>query len=218
MGTSILLIFIIPAMIFELIFGFISGALTGYPTAQIELPYDETTGLVWEYDNVDDPYIKLIETKIVDGKQIFVFEGTNKADKDYSGEVMKMIFTDKNGNEDVYYGYHSGKLNAPHIYSDEECRLTEFTLTSDNPVEGGVWEVAEDGCFILCEKNYVSESRTFTAVITPFNIRGEFNDYCFGVKFVYTNVFGVTKELSDVTYRFNDGEHYLNEIKNKTVF
>ena len=69
MGTSILLIFIIPAAIFQVIFSYISGAFMGYPTAKVELPYDEATGLVWEYDNVDDPYINLVETETKDGNQ-----------------------------------------------------------------------------------------------------------------------------------------------------
>ena len=101
MGKSILLIFIIPAMIFEVLFSFITGAMFGYPTAKVELPYDEAAGLVWEYDNVDDPYVKLSETEIKDGKQIFYFESAG-IEISTDGEMMDLVFTDKNGNEEVY--------------------------------------------------------------------------------------------------------------------
>ena len=128
MGTSILLIFIIPAMIFEVIFSFVSGAFVGYPTAKVELPYNEATGLVWEYDNVDDPYINLADTEIEDGKQIFYFECSGM-NFEPNGEMMELVFTDQNGNEEVFYCVTSAKINAPSIYSEEECTLTEITLS-----------------------------------------------------------------------------------------
>ena len=48
MGASILLVFIIPMAFLEVFFSGISGALFGYPTAEIALPYDEEKGIVWE--------------------------------------------------------------------------------------------------------------------------------------------------------------------------
>ena len=74
MGASVVLVFAFPLIFVELFLRMIMGAAIGYPTAQVELPYDEATGLVWEYDNVDDPYVNLVKTEIEDGKQIFYFE------------------------------------------------------------------------------------------------------------------------------------------------
>ncbi|MBR2867737.1 MAG: hypothetical protein IKB88_01565 [Clostridia bacterium] len=213
MGTSILLIFIIPAMIFEVIFSFVSGAFVGYPTAKVELPYNEATGLVWEYDNVDDPYINLADTEIEDGKQIFYFECSGM-NFEPNGEMMELVFTDRNGNEEVFYCVTSAKINAPSIYSEEECTLTEITLTAQNSVEGGKWMVVENGYYILYHNSSESESETFTVVITPDNKRGDYAEYGrFSVRFAYTNSLDVPEELALATYKYADGEHYLYEIK-----
>lgn len=214
MGSSVLLIFAFPLMIIGTLFNLITGAIFGYPTVQVELPYDDAKGIVWEYDNVDDPYIMLVDTKIENDKQIFVFEGTNKSDNDYCGRIMELVFTDKNGNEKVYYGYHASKLYAPEIYPAEECQLTEITLTAHEPVSGGIWKVTDNDYYILCEKASVSETQIFTTVITPFNKKGEYNVYGkFDVKFAYTNSFGLPLENATVVYEFKDGKHFISEIK-----
>ena len=72
MGTSIWLVVIIPMIFLGTIFSDISGAIFGYPTEEIALPYDEEKGLVWEYDCVNDPDIELVKTEIRDGEQVFV--------------------------------------------------------------------------------------------------------------------------------------------------
>lgn len=217
MGTSILLVFIIPAMIFEVLFSFITGAMFGYPTAKVELPYDEATGLVWEYDNVDDPYVKLSETEIKDGKQIFYFESAG-IEISTDGEMMDLVFTDKNGNEEVYYCVTSAKINEPGIYSADECRLMEITLTATNPEEGGKWIVTENGNYILNQESTVSETQTYTVVVTPGNKRGNYAEYgMFDVKFAYTNSLGVPEELVTAVYKYENGEHYLHITKYETV-
>ncbi len=217
MGTSILLIFIIPATIIGVIFNFISGALMGYPTAKVELPYDESTGLVWEYDNIDDPYINLVETVIEDGKQVFYFESSGMSLESY-GEFMDLVFTDQNGNKEVFYCSSSAKINAPTIYSEEECTLIEITLTANNPVEGGKWLVSENGHYILYHNSSESETETFTIVITPKNKKGGYSEYgMFRVNFVYVNSLSVPEEFAEATYKFADGQHYLYSLEYETV-
>ena len=217
MGASVVLILGFPLIIIELLFRIITGAVVGYPTAQVELPYDEATGLVWEYDNVDDPYVKLSKTEIKDGKQIFYFESTG-IEIATDGEMMDLVFTDENGNEEVYYCITSAKINAPGIYSADECRLMEITLTADNPEDGGKWIVTENGNYILNQETVVSDTQTFTVVITPDNKRGGYAEYgMFHVKFAYTNSLGVPEELVTAIYKYENGEHYLHEIKQEAV-
>ena len=208
MGTSILLIFIIPAMMVEVLFGYISGAFMGYPTAKVELPYDEATGLVWEYDNVDDPYINLDKTETKDGKQVFYFESSG-IELETKGDIMELVFTDKNGNEEVFYCYSSAKINAPSIYSAEQCTLTEITLTAENPVEGGKWVVAENGYYILYHNASESESETYTFVFSDTeNKNGRFS-----VNFAYVDSDGVPLEFANAVYKYADGEYYLYKLK-----
>lgn len=218
MGSSVVLILAFPLMFVEILFELITGAVLGYPTAQVELPYDEATGLVWEYDCVDDPYIKLVETKIEDGKQIFYFEGENNLSPDWNGEMMEIVFTDKNGNEEVYYSVGGGKRSAPSIYSSEECRLMEITMTANNPSNGGKWKVTEHSNYILYQEETAADTQTYTVVITPGNKKGSYVEYgMFSVKFAYVDSLGVPLELSTAIYKFKDGEHYLDEIKNESV-
>lgn len=216
MGTSILLIFIFPAMIFEVLFSFISGAISGYPTAQVELPYDEATGLVWEYDNVDDPYINLVKTEIKDGKQVFVYENSGIR-LDWNGEVMELVFTDKNGNEKIFYASGGSKRFAPQIYDAEECSLIDLTVTAKEPESGGKWKVTDHNYYIMYREETVSETQTYTVVVTPDNKKGCYTEYgMFSVEFTYVNSFGAPIELSSAIYKFEDGEHYLSEIKSQS--
>ncbi len=216
MGTSILLVFIFPAMIFEVLFSFISGAIFGYPTAQVELPYDEATGLVWEYDNINDPYIDLVKTEIKDGKQIFVFESSG-IKLDWNGEFMDLVFTDKNGNEEVYYAIGGSKRFAPDIYTAEECRLIDLTITAENPESGGKWKITDHNNYVLYQEETVSETQTYTVVVTPGNKRGSYAEYgMFSVEFTYVDSLGAPIELSTAIYKLEDGEHYLSEIKSQS--
>ena len=182
MGSSIWLVVIVPFVIVYTIVGGIKGAIFGYPTAELSLPYDEASGAVWEYDCVDDPYIELVETKVEGDEQIFVFVGCDCEDEEkYQGLTMYLVFTDKNGNEKAFYGQHSGKLNAPTFYPEEECSTVDFTLTAKKPKKNGTWEIGGNSHFILINEPINGESTTFTAVITPDSNRPSFT-----VDYVYT--------------------------------
>ncbi len=110
MGTvtvGIALIFAPLYALFTMIASFF-GIATGDNASKVSLPYDPEKGLVWEYDNVDDPYIRLKKTEIKDGEQIFYFtENTFHIEyfDYYKGEMMDLIFTDENGNSLKYYAY-----------------------------------------------------------------------------------------------------------------
>lgn len=227
MGTSVLLVFIIPLMFLQVMFTSISGAIFGYPTAEIALPYDEEKGIVWEYDNVNDPNIELVETKVENGEQIFVFEGKGEIDlsdiffKDedaYQGEMMDLVFTDKNGNQKLYYGYNGYKIHAPQLYPAEECQIIDVTVTAEKPRENASWEVVDDSMYILMKKPSGTETETFTTVITPSNKDGEYNVRGnFDVRFAYTNSFGNYLEEATVFYEFKDGAHTVKSITYETL-
>ncbi len=216
MGSSIVLVLAFPLMFVGLIFEMIMGAFIGYPTAQIELPYDEATGLVWEYDNVDDPYINLVKTEIKDGKQIFIFESAGIS-LDWNGEVMELVFTDKNGNEEVYYAYGGAKRTAPEFTAADECDTYELTVTAENPVNGGKWIVTDHNYYLLHKELNEADTQTFTVVVSPENKKGCYaNEYgMFSVEFTYVDSLGIPRELSSAIYKLDDGEHYLSETKHQ---
>ena len=74
MGSSVLLVLLAPFFAVYLFFVGIVTEIKGPPQAEIVLPYDESQGLVWEYVDQEDYYINLVEVKVEDDKQIFVFE------------------------------------------------------------------------------------------------------------------------------------------------
>ncbi len=222
MGTSVLLVFIIPFVFLEVLFADITGALFGYPTEEIALPYDEEKGIVWEYDNVNDPNIELVKTEIRNGEQVFVFVGKGKLDfkdifikgeDEHEGDVMDLIFTDKNGNEKVYYGYNGNRIHEPTFYPAEECQTIDVTLTAKNPRENASWEVADGTGYILMKKPSGGATETFTTVITPDNRDGNYATLgMFDVEFAYTNSLGNYLEEAKVLYELQDGKHTVTSI------
>lgn len=223
MGTSVLLVFIIPLIFFEVGFSYITGALFGYPTTEIALPYDEEKGLVWEYDCVNDLNIELVKTKVENGEQIFVFEGRGKIDiadiftkgeDEQEGDMMDLVFTDKNGSEKVYYGYNGNRIYKPQFYSAEECQTIEVTLTAENPKKNASWEVIDDSVYVIMKKPAKEATETFTVIITPDNKKGEYaSPYGkFDVKFAYTNSSGNYLEEAKVVFELQDGKHTVTNI------
>lgn len=223
MGSSVLLVFIIPAIFFGVAFSDISGAIFGYPTEEIALPYDEEKGLVWEYDCVNDPDIELVETKIENGEQIFSFVSKGSLDwntlfmvkdeNDPEGDAMDLVFTDKNGNKKVYYGFGGNKINAPYFYSAEECQTIDVTLTAKNPKENASWEAVDSTGYVLMKKPAKQATETFTVVITPDNKKGEYATFgIFDVVFAYTDSSGSYYEKATASFAFGDGTHTLEEV------
>ena len=74
MGTSVLLVFIAPFLAIYALFVGVFSEFAPKPQAEIILPYNESQGLVWKYEEQEDYYIDLVEERIDGNKQIFVFE------------------------------------------------------------------------------------------------------------------------------------------------
>ena len=222
MGTSILLVFIIPLMFFGAAFSDIAGAVFGYPTSDIVLPYDEEKGLVWEYDCVNDPNIELVETKIENGEQIFVFRGAGKiniaeiftkSEDEWQGDIMDLVFMDKNGNKKVYYGYNGNRINEPQFYSAEDCQTIDITLTAQHPKNNASWEVVANTGYVIMKKPTGGETEDFTIIVTPDTKDGTYATYgMFNVEFAYTNSRGTYLEEAKAVFELQDGKHVLKGI------
>ncbi|MBR2957929.1 MAG: hypothetical protein IKC20_06730 [Clostridia bacterium] len=222
MGTSVLLVFIIPLMFFEVGFSYLTGAIFGYPTTEIALPHDEEKGLVWEYDCVNDPNIELVKTKVENGEQIFVFKGTGKIDiaeifikdeNEQQGSMMDIVFTDKNGNQKIYYGYNGNRTYAPVFYAAEDCQTIDITLTAQKARKNASWEVALNDGYVIMKKTTGGETENFTIIITPDNKDGTYATYgMFDVEFAYTNSRGKYLEEATAVFELQDGKHSLKSI------
>ncbi len=220
MGTSVLLVFLAPVMAAYILFGGAFEAVFGSPTEKVVLPYDESKGMVWEYDNVDDPYITLKEVQIKGDEQIFVFENSEGifaklvnivedifSDPDYEGTVMDLIFTDENGNTKTFYASEGSMLSAPDIFASEECLVTQYTITTENPAESGVWRTILGSEYVLVKKSDVSPSATFTIVKMPV-----FSEEKFSVNFFYSNnVFTFEEVTTSFVITETDGITVKNE-------
>lgn len=202
MGTSILLVFLAPVMAAYFLLGGAFEAIFGSPTEEIILPYDEAKGIVWEYDDIDDPYINLKQVKIKGDEQIFVFENSEDSitellnifvnsilRTDYEGNVMDLVFTNENGNTKTFYAIDGGMMSAPDIFSAEECLVTQYTVTAENPTESGSWGTISGNEYVLIKKADVSPIANFTVVKTPV-----YSAKNFSVDFSYsTGIVGLEK-------------------------
>lgn len=205
MGASIWLIFLIPAALIMSIIGDIHVAIYGQANSELVLPYNEAEGIVWEYDDVNDYYIKLAETRIEGDKQIFVFENQN-CDEDINGSLMDIIFTDKNGNQMKYYALRGGDYDGPTYFAQDECYATQCTVTAKKERKKCHWKVEQESKSILCQPYVEDGTVTFTIVMTPDDI----GDYDLnGIKLVpvfdYNNRREKTKETEYKNYKVIDG-------------
>lgn len=222
MGTSIWLVIIIPMIFFGTIFSDISGAIFGYPTEEIALPYDEEKGLVWEYDCVNDPDIELVKTEIRDGEQVFVFVGKGKmsiaeiftkSENEQQGDIMDLVFTDKNGNQKIYYGYNGNRINEPQFYSAEDCQTIDITLTAEKARKNASWEAVANTGYVIMKKTTGGETEHFTIIVTPDTKDGTYATYgMFNVEFAYTNSRGKYLEEAKAVFELQDGKHVLKSI------
>ena len=207
MGSSVTLIFLIPALIMHFLSGGTLGELLNPPKeyTEIALPYDNQKAIVWEYDNVNDDFIELVEVKNGNGQQIFVFDQsenssssnrlsnsvsdffkiifTGKATAKPVGEVMDLIFTDGNGNKKTYYAYCLG-AQPPKIYPAEECLIANYTITPNEIKDGAVWDVLANTEHILYTgKRTENNNNTFTVVAFPEDIRAGYVIIKFGYQY-----------------------------------
>lgn len=233
MGASIWLVVIVPFMAFYGIFGSMLEYVFGTPTEKVVLPYNPDSGMVWEYDNADDPYIFLSDTKIEGNEQVFYFKCVpdnfeNPVDwlrdvyiKDtggdsYAGDKMELVFTDKNGNQEIFYATAYGTMEPPQIYRADECLTFDYECIAQNPKENGVWTVTLDSGYVLAKPHTYNNNATFTVVVFPDNTKdGE----TFGVEFEYFVV--GKRETCSAFFEIVNGEITVkketHEIIEKTI-
>lgn len=150
--------------------------ITGLDVSKVTLPYDPEKGLVWEYDNKNDPYIKLEEVKIEGDEQIFCFKSRKYSnDEDYvygCGYMMDLIFADENGNIETYYATtRNVNLGRVKIWAEEEVCVYNYTATAKKVYDDSEWDLgfgASSDCseYIVYAPEMLSspESFTFTVV------------------------------------------------------
>lgn len=219
MGTSIFLIFIIPFALIYGLLGNLSIAIFGEPQTEIALPYDESQGIVWEYDNKEDYYIDLVETKIEGNKQIFVFQDFDgETDADFAGGLMDLIFTDKNGNQKKYYACLDHGFGGPLIYEENECLVTEYTAVPVYPHSTLHWEIMQESDSVLVQPTNYGTEVTFTVVCTPGDISDSalLPNYDFTPIFSYEHADGGYSETVAVEYTIVDGKLVV-EDESRTI-
>lgn len=102
-AITILLLPIYPIVYLFFTLATMFGTATGADITEVALPYDESQGIVWTCERTDYGWFDLKDTKIEDDEQIFVFKGRNMFNCESDRRFSKIIFTDKNGNELIYY-------------------------------------------------------------------------------------------------------------------
>lgn len=173
---SVTIIFIIPIMIVVMLFGSAVGAIKGDNVTKVELPYNPSEGIVWEYDGVDDPLFNLIGTETDGDKQIFTFKGIPVFDgifeEDHeavdSDKVMDVVFTNKNGGELLYYAaVNHDYLALNHkieFWSPDEYIFFDYTPKEETTVEGAEWVASKYDKVGETENEGV---KTFTYLFLP---------------------------------------------------
>lgn len=193
---------------FLAVFGLASGA--NYK--EVILPYNESEGLVWEYDGKDDPYIKLEKMTIDGNEQVFRFvsAGIDEDDDDYyyNGHCMKLDFTAQNGQSETYYAVVSPWIFYDEVFLANEDETITYTVTAErNPADSEFeWEVDFlhsdlDNVVHFSEKT--GETNTFTLVY--FNDRPQ-HDGILEASFFYDTESDRMKEWHSVEVDFSSGE------------
>lgn len=215
MGTSVLLVFLAPLLAIYALFGGIFSEIMPSPKAEIVLPYDEAQGLVWEYVEQEDYYINLVEVKVEDDKQIFVFERETLASELFSdiilgftkerttGEVIDLVFEDQNGNKETYY--HDPNESDLVLYAESDCRVIEYTVTALNPEEDRYWSINTEGGNNVLRQPVGDDDETFTIVAMPYELEDIRNGEFVYINFInYLN--GTGTERAIVQFGLNDSD------------
>ncbi|MBQ3151226.1 MAG: hypothetical protein IJB86_08295 [Clostridia bacterium] len=208
MGSSIWLIVIIPVMLIYSIFGNIFTAVFGKPKTELELPFDESAGIVWEYDNSEDYFIELVEVKVENDKQIFVFRDADSDDiPDMVGRLMDLVFTDKNGNRKKYYATESDSpFKGSAFYEESECYTALHTATAINPDDSLHWSVMQESDSVLTMPMTNEPEVTFVIVATPEDLKWMEKGQQFIPIFDYETDDGAYVEYITTEYIIEDGK------------
>ena len=215
MGSSVLLVLLAPFFAVYLFFVGIVTEIQGPPQAEIVLPYDESQGLVWEYVDQEDYYINLVEVKVEDDKQIFVFERETITSEFFSevilgfteerttGEVIDLVFEDQNGNKETYY--HDPNESDLVLYAESDCRVIEYTVTALNPDEDHYWSINTEGGNNVLRQPVGDDDETFTIVVMPYELEDIRNGEIVHINFInYLN--GAGTERATVQFGLNESD------------
>lgn len=167
-------IILVPFLLIAALIAQFFVSITGLDVSKVTLPYDPEKGLVWEYDNKNDPYIMLKETVIDGDEQIFRFKSREKLGDDYvrgCGSVMDLVFTDQNGNTETYYATtYKTDFNRVRIKSKDEVAVYKYTATAKKTYADSEWDLGFGSNsyyqYIIYDPEMKSspESFTFTVV------------------------------------------------------
>lgn len=234
---SVTIIVIIPLFLIFFAGSSLIGAVTGGDRTQVVLPYEPEKGIVWECDVPDSP-IKLVETEVNGNTQTFWFKSTKTMDlvkgfgeaakglitdvypeHEYTyGDLYKIIFTDANGNEQIYYAESNLNLESiyfetPKIYSPEEYFAFDYTVTAQQPIEGEYGWYNQDYSFRTEHyKAEYSPTRTVTIVHTADDI-AEGEEYYYEVEYGLIDNYKAENETVSIKYVITDGEVEILEEK-----
>lgn len=246
---SVTIIFIIPLFLIYFAFSSVIGAVTGIDKTEVVLPYEPEKGIVWECDIQDDTPVELVETKIDGEKQIFIFKSDGIKDMiDYFADLAKDVitrepldsweytyghyfritFTDKNGNEKIYYAESELDDNSKLIYTKvviyppEEYFAFDHTVTAKQPLEGEYgWYLQghNDSCAEYYKAD-CSPTRTVTIILADEYLDSAKENYEYWFEYGSIDANEKEKESVKITYRIVDGEaeilEEIHEIKENT--
>ncbi len=193
---------------FLAVFGLASGA----HYKEVVLPYDETEGLVWEYDGKDDPYIKLEKMTINGNEQVFRFVSAGIDEEDdvyyYNGRCMELDFIAQNGQSETYYAVVSPWIFYDEVFLAHEDETITYTVTAERSPEDSEfeWEVSflnSDMDNIVHFSEKTGETNTFTIVY--FNDRPQ-HDGILEANFFYDTGDERMKEWHSLEVDFSSGE------------
>ncbi len=211
---SVTVIFIVPIMLLFMLIGTVTGAVKGTNDTEVALPYDPSKGYVWEYDNDNDPLFNLIETKIEGNEQIFVFKGISLkermeiSDEVEDGMLMDVIFTDKNGNELLYYAIpdmsYISFYEKINFYAPDEYGKIDYCPKAENEIENGKWLDDNKGLtpYNPIATNIVDGENVFSFLFFPDEVNGP----TFEEVFCYVDENREEKERLTVTFRLENGK------------
>ncbi len=220
MGAIFAMILGLPVAIFSMIFSPVIGFFTGEDGAEIILPYDESSGLVWEYDDYQDVYVKLTDMRIENGKQIFAFQRNYLVfDEGNGGMATDLVFTDKNGNSETYYIVCENGGFGMSVLAPGEYAVYNHVAKAENPVKDAYWLRAYNDSLIaellLYQPIEKGEEAEFTLV---HSLEDEYIGAQRAMSFIYkTKKYGgETHEEEKLIYRVNeDGTFTVIKLNEK---
>ena len=188
------------------------GLASGANYKEVILPYNESEGLVWEYDGKDDPYVKIEKMTVNGNEQVFRFVSAGIDEDDdvyyYNGRCMELDFTAQNGQSETYYAVVSPWIFYDEVFLAHEDETITYTVTAergsaDSEFEWEVDFLHSDLDNVVHFSEKTGETNTFTLVY--FNDRPH-HDGILEAHFFYDTGDDRMKEWHSVEVDFSSGE------------